>query len=319
MVDDGQGGTTEERRYSIHRFVTGARDNYYALGFAIVFLIIVFLTVLMTRLPGSNRLALVLSVPMSLIVGFVATRWLHETRKLAMEWCATERQLHTMLRAPKGFRKRTLSRMAHVLIEQEGKINALQRHTGWLLARNLAPPSLGLVMLGYLWTNVTTSFVVDMRRFKIFLREWNVTADNREFIRSIPRYHEFGLDWLFMLIGLVLLVVMGFVWMRWNYSYVMVTDKRYFPDLRLPPIWLPFMSKNELANDLTSIRSVDNIDEWRHNILGYGSVEIASDVERTTAESDVDRLRVISHMSNHRVLARKINTAVQEAKRTVSS
>lgn len=305
--------SAESKVYTTHPFVSSEAFNIVAAGLAIVTALVAYtLTLMLPFIPFDIKLFLGLIVA---LVSLVPVRfWYRAVKKRAEEWAFTARQAAVRIDKNWGVSEKVVDRARHILTDSEEAILLVSRKTKWKLVLPLSMLGIAFGLILFAWSLAGSSFAVNLKPFRRFarrtLRDWGLDP---QVARNISPEVNIQYGWVFVALLALVVWTTFLVWINWYYTLFMVTNRNVFPDLKLPPIYLPTLDSNELAWPLVGVKRIDPVDRPIQNLLGYGGAMLQSDASKETGKDTSNHGAVgdlISGLPRHRELVLVVRTAL---------
>lgn len=276
--------SADSKVYSTHPFVENEGFTIVAVGLGVAAAIFVFtLALVLPLIPFEIKLfiGLVAALATAVPVRF----WYRAVRKRADEWAYTERQASVPVDQNWGVSERLVDRARHILTDSEEIILLVTRKTKWklVLPLGMLGTTFGLILVG--WSFAGSSVVMNLRPVRRLVRQFlRNTELDPTLARKIAPQATVEYGWIFVILLAVVAWAAILVWINWYYTFFMVTNRNVFPDLKLPPLYLPTLDSNELAWPLVGVKRIDPVDRPIQNLLGYGGAMIQSDASKETGK-----------------------------------
>lgn len=198
-----------------------------------------------------------------------------------------------------------IDRARHILTKDEDRIILISRRSNWYAVFKVIPQLTAwcLVVLPCLYIgSYTFQGTRQVQRYVTGPR------GNRH-LKVTDITYDFTIHfwWIAVGVSVLLLLMLAASWIDWYYTFFVVTSHYVYTDLRLPPVFLPFMDTNELAYTLSRVGMVDNVHSVLGQMLKYGGIEIVLDLSKGAGPY------VIHMMPMPRELVRIVRAAVTAA------
>jgi hypothetical protein len=187
----------------------------------------------------------------------------------------------------------------------EDVVNLVTRKSPWRFLRIGIPCGVLAVWLFY---NAVVHPTVGMTTSKTVGRQ--VTRPDGVLVtryHTVPVHHTIPTGTYYTIGVIVLLVVILLAWMDWYYTYHMITNINV-RQLRVPPLWLPFLRRENKSVKLRNIETHDAVDTALGNMLGYGSVKADTPVQHDEA------LRNMNMLPHHQEVDKILEAAIETAR-----
>lgn len=161
----------------------------------------------------------------------------------------------------------------------------------WVLVEAAVHPTAHLTYHRYVGHRVTTRDGISMTKY-----------------RTVTEHHTVPTGVYLLIMAIVLLVVVLLAWMDWYYTYHLITNVNVRL-VRVPPLWLPFLRRENKSVKLRNIDVHEPKDTGIGNMLGYGNV-----MGDTPTQND-EALRRMDWMPRHHQVDDILESAIETARR----